>query len=515
MFETAELDHRISKKEYRERVPGLREELLEAQVRLREMKLRVVVLFAGVDGAGKGETANLLNEWMDPHLIVTRAYTKPTKEERERPFLWRFWRDMPWRGQIGVFLSAWYSQPILDRVYGKTDEHEFDDQLDDIISFERTLRADGLLVLKFWMHLSKAAQRKRFETLEADPLQKWRVTKRDWKHWKLYDRFIETAEHTIARTSRGVAPWKIVDGSDHRYRALTVATALLEGIKRHVADAERQRTLLAQEKEEQATVAEEATTNGASVQALAPPASVLSGLDMSKTLERDAYRTLLQKYQLRLSLLQRTAKERDISTILVFEGWDAGGKGGAVRRMVAALDARDYQVIPISAPTDEEFAHHYLWRFWRHLPRGGRFTIFDRSWYGRVLVERIEGFAGEQEWRRAYGEINDFERQLVSHGIVLAKFWIHITPEEQEQRFDIRRQVAYKRWKLTPEDWRNRQKWSEYEQAVHDMVERTSTPIAPWHLIPGNDKRYARVKVIETVCDTLEKALERPLDDDA
>ncbi len=219
MFETAELDHRISKKEYRERVPGLREELLEAQVRLREMKLRVVVLFAGVDGAGKGETANLLNEWMDPHLIVTRAYAKPTKEERERPFLWRFWRDMPWRGQIGVFLSAWYSQPLLDRVYGKTDEHEFDDQLDDIISFERTLRADGLLVLKFWMHLSKAAQRKRFETLEADPLQKWRVTKRDWKHWKLYDRFIETAEHTIARTSRGVAPWKIVDGSDHRYRA--------------------------------------------------------------------------------------------------------------------------------------------------------------------------------------------------------------------------------------------------------------------------------------------------------
>ncbi len=216
-----------------------------------------------------------------------------------------------------------------------------------------------------------------------------------------------------------------------------------------------------------------------------------------------------------MSLLQRTAKERNISTILVFEGWDAGGKGGAVRRMVAALDARDYQVIPISAPTDEEFAHHYLWRFWRHLPRGGRFTIFDRSWYGRVLVERIEGFAGEQEWRRAYGEINDFERQLVSHGIVLAKFWIHITPEEQEQRFDIRRQVAYKRWKLTPEDWRNRQKWSEYEQAVHDMVERTSTPIAPWHLIPGNDKRYARVKVIETVCDTLEKALERPLDDDA
>jgi polyphosphate kinase 2 (PPK2 family) len=219
------------------------------------------------------------------------------------------------------------------------------------------------------------------------------------------------------------------------------------------------------------------------------------------------------RYQARLSLLQRTARERKISTILVFEGWDAAGKGGAIRRMVAALEARDYQVISITKPTDEEYDHHYMWRFWRHLPSAGRFTIFDRSWYGRVLVERIEGFATEREWRRAYGEINDFERQLVTHGIVLAKFWVNITPEEQEQRFEARRVVPFKRWKLTPEDWRNRNRWRDYELAVHDMVERTSTPIAPWHIVEGNDKRYARIKILETVCDTLERALEKKPDE--
>ena len=226
-------------------------------------------------------------------------------------------------------------------------------------------------------------------------------------------------------------------------------------------------------------------------------------------LPKDEYSREKAKYQGRLNLLQRTARDRKISTICVFEGWDAAGKGGAIRRMIAPLDARDIQILSVAAPTQEELDHHYLWRFWRYLPRAGRFTVFDRSWYGRVLVERIEGFATEQEWRRAYGEINDFERQLVRHGIVLVKFWLHIHPDEQEQRFEARRQVPYKRWKLTPEDFRNRGKWHEYEIAVHDMVERTSTRVAPWHLIEGNDKRFARVKVLKTVCEALEGALER------
>ena len=510
MFETAELGHKTPKTDWKERVPALREGLLEAQVRLRELGLRAVVLFAGVDGAGKGETANLLNEWMDPHLLVTRAFTKPTREERERPYLWRFWRDMPGRGEIGIFLSAWYSQPLVDRVHGRTSMRELDDRLEEILSFERTLQQDGVLVLKFWMHLSKKAQKRRFKTLEADPLQKWRVTKRDWRHWNLYDHFIQTGEHIIARTSRGGAPWKIVEGEDHRYRSLTVGEFLLDTLQRHIAEKERQLAMAAERKAEETEAPPAEEAQGEEAQ---PPTTVLSRLDMSKSLERDDYREKLMRYQARLSLLQRTARERKISTILVFEGWDAAGKGGAIRRMVAALEARDYQVISITKPTDEEYAHHYMWRFWRHLPRAGRFTIFDRSWYGRVLVERIEGFATEREWRRAYGEINDFERQLVHHGIVLAKFWVNITPEEQEQRFEARRIVPFKRWKLTPEDWRNRNRWHDYELAVHDMVERTSTPIAPWHIVEGNDKRYARIKILETVCNTLEKALEQKPDE--
>ena len=510
MFETAELGHKNSKSDWKERVPALREELLEAQVRLRELGLRAVVLFAGVDGAGKGETANLLNEWMDPHLLVTRAFTKPTREERERPYLWRFWRDMPGRGQIGIFLSAWYSQPLVDRVHGRTSIRDLDDRLEEILSFERTLQQDGVVVLKFWMHLSRKAQKQRFKTLEADPLQKWRVTKRDWRHWHLYDEFIRTGEHIIARTSRGGAPWKIVEGADHRYRSLTVGEFLRDTLQRHIADSERH---IALAKEGDNTKAEAAASETPQPDDGPAPKTVLSRLDMSKALGADEYREQLLRYQARLSLLQRTARERKISTILAFEGWDAAGKGGAIRRMAAALEARDYQVISITKPTDEEYAHHYMWRFWRHLPRAGRFTIFDRSWYGRVLVERIEGFASEREWRRAYGEINDFERQLASHGIVLAKFWIHITPEEQERRFKARHVVPYKRWKLTPEDWRNRNRWREYELAVHDMIERTSTPSAPWQIVEGNDKRYARIKVLETVCDTLEKALEQKPDE--
>jgi polyphosphate:AMP phosphotransferase len=510
MFETAELGHETPKSEWKERVPALREGLLEAQVRLRELGLRTVVLFAGVDGAGKGETANLLNEWMDPHLIVTRAFTKPTREERERPYLWRFWRDMPARGEIGIFLSAWYSQPLLDHVRGRTSPRELDDRLEQILSFERTLMQDGVLVLKFWMHLSKQAQEARFKSLEADPLQKWRVTKRDWKHWHLYEDFVRTGEHIIARTSRGGAPWKIVEGADHRYRSLTVGEFLLDSLQHHVSENERRKKAPAGDNGGGAE-AERPEAGGAGEQQASR--TVLSSLEMSKTLEAKEYREQLARYQARLSLLQRTARERKISTIVVMEGWDAAGKGGAIRRMVAALEARDYQVITITKPTDEEYAHHYMWRFWRHLPRAGRFTVFDRSWYGRVLVERIEGFATTSEWRRAYGEINDFERQLVRHGIVLAKFWIHITPEEQERRFERRRSVAYKRWKLTPEDWRNSERWHEYELAVHDMIERTSTPIAPWHLIEGNDKRYARVRILHTLCDALEKSLEARLED--
>lgn len=516
MFRTAELGRTVSKEDFEAVADTLRIELVDLQQRLRGCDFPVVILFAGVDGAGKSETMNLLNEWMDPRWIVTRAYGEPSDEERERPVFWRYWRDLPPKGKIGLFLSAWYSQPLLDRAWGRIDEARFDERLNRIAAFEKELADDGALVLKFWMHLGKKEQKKRLKALEKDPHESWRVTERDWTHWEMYDDFITASERLIVQTSMAHAPWQIVEGLDPRYRALTVLTAIRDAALRHMeAQQMRKRlvsTLDARQKKQEAQLegaAEEATGTPAGTGAaiLTRMPSILSSLDMTRAYDKKDYGEQLQIQRARLNGLQRRARAEGVSSILVFEGWDAAGKGGAIRRLTAGLDARDYQVIPVAAPTDEERAHHYLWRFWRHLSRAGRVTIYDRSWYGRVLVERVEGFAAQEEWKRAYSEIRDFEEQLIEHGSVLVKFWFHITKEEQYARFKAREEIAYKKWKLTDEDWRNRERWDDYEAAVNELIERTSTHAAPWTLVEANDKRWARVKTLETVCDALERRL--------
>ena len=489
------------------------------QQQLLSAPFPVIIVFSGVDAAGKSETVNLLNEWIDPRWLTTRAYGAPSDEMAERPEYWRYWRDLPAKGRIGIFLSCWYSRPLLDRVNERTTEAEFDESLDRVIAFEKQLADDGALILKFWMHLGKAAQKQRLRSLEKDPLTRWRVTETDWDHWHMYDKFVAAAERTIMRTSTGQASWQIVEGMDKRYRSLTIATAILEGIRKHQKKEALREEFVArlQDSEEEggeAAPAKKSRANrdgkgSSSVVIQLPKVTILNSLDMTQSLEKGSYRKQLEKYQGKLNQTQMRARELGISTILVFEGWDAAGKGGAIRRVTAALDARDYQVIPIAAPTDEENAQHYMWRFWRHLSRAGRVTVFDRSWYGRVLVERVEGFATESEWNRAYVEINDFEDQLVRHGIVLCKFWIHITKDEQLARFKAREGVAYKRWKLTDEDWRNREKWDAYDLAVNDMVEHTSTTLAPWTLVEGNDKRFSRIKVLSTVNARLSYGIEQ------
>ena len=504
MFRTAELQRKLPKEEYHQQVSQLRQELLMMQMDLREAGFPVIVVFAGVDGAGKSETVNKLHEWMDSRWLITRAFGEPSDEERDRPEYWRFWRELPPKGRIALFLSSWYSVPILDQVYGHTRLAEFDERLERIKTFEQTLADDGALILKFWMHLSKDAQKERLRKLEKNPLLHWQISKRDWRHWEMYDQFIGTAERTLMKTGTGLAPWKIVEGYDERYRSVTVATAIRDAIRFRLDEVKAQS---AGDHGDAPVASHPAVLSTAPDPGKAAPVTVLSHLDMSKTLNKDDYDTHLKRYQAKLNQLQRTARDRKVSTLLVFEGWDAAGKGGSIRRITAALDARDYQVIQIAAPTDEEAAHNYLWRFWRHLPRAGHVTIYDRSWYGRVLVERIEGFASTREWQRAYAEINDFEAQLVESGIVLLKFWLHLTPEEQLRRFQEREQTAYKAWKLTDEDWRNRERWRAYELAVNDMVERTSTRQAPWTLISANDKRYTRIEVLRTLCERLEAAL--------
>jgi AMP-polyphosphate phosphotransferase len=500
MFRTAELQRKLPKEAYHQQVPQLRQDLLMAQMELREADFPVIVVFAGVDGAGKSETVNKLYEWMDARWLITRAFGAPSDEERDRPEYWRFWRELPPRGRMALFLSSWYSQPILDQVHGHSGSTQFDEQLERIKRFERTLADDGALILKFWMHLSKDAQKERLRKLEKNPLLHWRISERDWRHWEMYDQFVGAAERTIMKTSTGLAPWKIIEGYDERYRSLTVATVIRDAIRFRLEEARVQGA-------SNGEVAAHPPGVLAPDPAGLPPVTILSRLDMNKTLAKAEYDASLKRYQGKLNQLQRTARDRKISTLLVFEGWDAAGKGGCIRRITAALDARDYQVIQIAAPTDEEAAHSYLWRFWRHLPRAGRVTIYDRSWYGRVLVERIEGFARPREWQRAYAEINDFEEQLVQSGIVLVKFWLHITPDEQLRRFQEREQTPYKAWKLTDEDWRNRERWVAYELAVNDVVERTSTRQEPWTLIEANDKRHARIEVLKTICERLEATL--------
>jgi len=494
MFETAELGQTVPDEAFRRREPELRDALLKAQFELAETNVPVLIVFGGVDGAGKGESANILNAWMDPRGIRTRAYDAPTEVERERPPQWRFWRDLPPGGSVGVFLSAWYHRPLMARVDDQITGAEYDRDLDRIRMMERMWADGGAIILKFWMHLGKDQQKKRFEMLEADPSQAWRVTERDWQHWRKYDRFVQAAEELIGRTSTPHAPWKIVEGADTNFRTLEVAELVLAGIRRGI---ERGSTI-------------QGEPAPATDPVVAGQRTILSTVDLSSTVAKDEYREQLAELQGRLNRVYRRTHELGRGVMAIFEGWDAGGKGGAIRRLIPAFDARHVEVHRIAAPTEEEAARHYLWRFWKRVPRAGEVAIFDRSWYGRVLVERVERFATETEWRRAYTEINDFEHRLVEHGIILAKFWIHISPEEQEERFLARQEVAHKKYKLTDEDWRNRDRWDAYETAVHEMVERTSTASAPWTLVPGNSKKFARLTVLETLCAALERAAPEP-----
>ncbi|MCB9690472.1 MAG: polyphosphate:AMP phosphotransferase [Alphaproteobacteria bacterium] len=494
MFETAELGRKVGKKDFEAAENELRTALLEAQRALAGTRTSVVVVVSGVEGAGKGDLVNRLTAWLDPRGTTTHAFWDTTDEERERPWWWRFWRTLPRRGTIGVLFGSWYTEPIVDEALDRSEPGVFERRLREIEAFESMLAADGTLFLKVWMHLSKDAQRERWRA-DAAKGRAWRESPLAEEYGARYDAFLATSERAIRHTDTGRAPWYIVEAADARWRDLTVGRTLLKALQERLQG------------ETGPSVAQTPTT-------LDPPgkrATVLDSVPLDRKLDRDTYKAQLDHWQTELNRLSWAANAARRSTVVVFEGWDAAGKGGAIRRITGAVDARLSQIIPVAAPTDEEAAQHYLWRFWRHVPRAGRLTIYDRSWYGRVLVERVEGFARDDEWLRAYHEINAFEGELLDHGITICKLWLHIDRDEQLRRFEERRETPWKMHKITDEDWRNRKRWKPYAAAVHDMVQHTSTARAPWTLVAANDKRYARIQVLETVCRAIAGGLGEPV----
>jgi polyphosphate:AMP phosphotransferase len=492
VFESAELGQKLDKAEYEKAVPPLRTALLNAQYDVLEGgSFAVAVVLAGVSGSGRSESAHRLNEWMDPRHIRTLAYAEPTEHEREHPLMWRYWQGLPPRGHLGILLNAWYHEPIAACVSGRIDQDDAQRDLQKIRHFEAMLTDERVLLVKIWLHLSRGDQRKRLENLLDDPLTRWRVDEDDRAQLKHYQRACEVAARALRETSTGEAPWNVVDAGDARYRDVAVGRIVLEAVRERLAAAD----------------APGRRASAGPVAVLADNVKLLRSLDLSKRVAKDTYERQLVRYQERLAMLAQRKRFRRRSMVAVFEGSDAAGKGSSIRRITYALDVRQYFVVPISAPSDEERAQPYLWRFWRRIPDAGQIALFDRSWYGRVLVERVEQLCAQSDWMRAYREINDFEEQLLRHGIIVVKFWLQISREEQLRRFKAREKTPFKRFKITPDDWRNRRKWNAYEEAAADMIERTSTEIAPWTVVESEDKYYARIKILRTLVRALQRAL--------
>jgi AMP-polyphosphate phosphotransferase len=498
MLETVDLNKSIAKASYDKSFRPLRDRLRALQQRCYEAKIPVAVVFEGWDAAGKGDTIEKLVGRLDPRGYKVHSIYAPVEEERLRPFLWRFWTRTPARGEIAVFDRSWYRRVLNDRVEKEVTGEDVLLAWTEINQFERMLADDGTVIVKFWLHISEKEQRRRFKKIETSKYDRWRVTKKDWKAHKQYGEYLAAAEEMLEQTNAAHAPWTIVEATDKYFRRLKVFKTLADAME--TALALRAAEPKKKERPARASVA---------VAALKDVETVLDAVDLTLKLSDRAYEAALEKYQARLRRLEFACYDARMPVVIGYEGWDAAGKGGNIRRVIGALDPRGYSVIPIAAPKGDDATHHYLWRFWNRIPKAGHLAIFDRTWYGRVLVERVEGFATDEEWRRAYQEINEFERSLANFGTVILKFWLHISREEQLRRFQERQKAEYKRYKITDEDWRNRDKWAVYRQAVADMVTNTSTTYAPWTIVEAEDKNWARIRTLKAIVEAVEAGLDR------
>jgi polyphosphate:AMP phosphotransferase len=477
----------MEKAEYKEREEKIRMRLLELQKMLATSGKSVLILMNGVEGSGKGETTKKLLEWMDARGVETTAFWTPAGEESDYPPHWRFWNKLPAHGRIGIFFGSWYTTPIIERVFRQISRSKYEEYLEDIRKLEDMLTAEGVILVKIWMYLTPEAQKAILKDAQKKSATKWRVSKLTRKFAKKRKRFHKVDLEVLNATHTGHAPWTLVDARFPRYREIFVGETLIKKL-------------------EEALIEKRGTPQYAAVWSPAR-SNYLTSLDSTLRVTDDEYKESFNTLSTRIARLSDELSVSKKSLLLVFEGPDAAGKGGAIRRVIHGIDPRHYRVNAVAAPTDEEKSHPYMWRFWRRIPQHGQVCIFDRSWYGRVLVERIEKFCTEAEWQRAYGEMRDFEHELTQAGTNIRKFYLSITSDEQLARFKNRQLTPYKQYKLTEEDWRNRDKWHAYEAAANDMFENTSTPFAPWILVEANDKNHARIKVMKTVVGALEEAL--------
>lgn len=501
MLEKIDLSKSMKSQKAKEIYEEQSKKLSALQRECKEAKIPVMIIFEGLGAAGKGTQINKLIQALDPRGFHVFSIGKETEEEKLHPFLWRFWVKTPEKGRIAIFDRSWYRRVLSDRFDKLVEEKEMPNAFSDIQFFEKQLTEDGMVIIKLFLYISKKEQKKRFQSLLDSKETAWRVTKDDLKRNEEYEKYLEMNEEMLKNTDTENAPWTIIESTDKDYAYAKIITSVVNRLEEALQNHKNIAQLQEKIKENMADMPKDRTEENYF------KAGALSKIDLTKLLEQQDYKEELERLQKRLRLLHNDIYRMRIPVVLAFEGWDAAGKGGVIKRLTSSLDPRGYAVYPTASPNDIEKMHHYLWRFWNNVPKAGHISIFDRTWYGRVMVERIEGFCSEIEWKRAYQEINEMEEHLANSGAAILKFWMHIDKEEQKRRFQERMDNPEKQWKITEEDWRNREKWDLYEEAVDEMLIRTSTSYAPWVIVEGNSKYYARIKVLKTVVKTLEEAI--------
>lgn len=471
------------------RIKEAGETLSALQMKLKEKNLPVLVLVEGWGAAGKGSAIGRVIRNLDPRFFKVFSMASPTETERRYPFLHRFFARIPEAGKITLLDSGWMDEIVKDRLHNSMDDSDYAARIESVKRFERTLTDNGYLVMKFFFQISEKEQKKRICALEENKDTAWRVGANDRWQNKHYDECAAVFDRYLDDTSTPAAPWYIVDSEKKKFAELQMLETLCTGIETALSNGSLAVPLL------QNVFPLKKTPH-------------LKNVKLNKTIADEKYRAELKTLQAKLSELHNRLYRKRVPVIIVYEGWDAAGKGGNIKRLTDALDPRGFEVHPVASPLPFEKSRHYLWRFWTALPKTGHIAIFDRSWYGRVMVERLEGFCTDNDWQRAYYEMNEFENELHTSGAVILKFWVQIDKETQLERFTLRQNTPEKQWKITDEDWRNREKWDEYEVAVDEMLQKTSTAYAPWHILESTDKKYARIKALKIVVDTLEKALQ-------